>query len=197
MEKSPVFRGYYDIKSGQSRAPGIMQDFFILQRLRLVCVFLWALLVFAPSPGQAQGMGPVTGGALAGGLVGTSASVAATVLLAQDDQYVWNWSQLRGWRALPVAAGIVGGAIQGGIGSDRLGPAVGWSALGAVGGAGVGALIGPSIWGDERGRWAGLLIGAGAGAVAGWVVGTVVSAPRTEATPAASLAFSVPFGAGR
>lgn len=160
-----------------------------------------SLTPWATRPTHAQGIGPTTGGLVAGSLAGTAISAGLLTVSARNGTYLWNPKDLLGSRGAPILLGALGGGLEGALASDRLGPAVALSAMAGLGGAGIGYILGRNVWDDGQDGWAGALIGGGAGTLIGWAAGTIMGGDETYEIAATQLfAFTIPVspsGSGR
>ncbi len=169
-----------------------------IRRCLLAALLAGWVLVAAPQAARAQGVGPSVGGFVTGATAGTVVSAGIMALAAQSEVYLWNPHDLMGSMGIPIAVGALGGGIQGAVASDRLRPAVLLSATAGLAGVGLGYFLGREVWDDGQNGWAGALIGGGAGALAGWLIGTAISGSTSEAIPSTSVTLvAIPLGGGR
>lgn len=153
-----------------------------------VLTVVWTLAGLAPSRAAAQGAPEALGGAAIGAVGGTIVTAAVITTASLDEVYLWDTRDLIGWPLVPIAAGLVGGAVQGSTDWDSVERGTRHAlALGVVGTA-LGALAGELLIEDDRGPWAGGVIGAGAGVLAGWLIGSL------SEDEAMTMTASIPLG---
>ncbi|MDT8369524.1 MAG: hypothetical protein RQ745_09980, partial [Longimicrobiales bacterium] len=88
-----------------------------------------------------QGVAETVGGAAAGAVAGSLVTAAAVTVASLHESYLWDTThEFLGWPAIPVAVGLVGGAVQGATDSGSLGRASLFALGFATVGAGAGAL---------------------------------------------------------
>jgi len=152
----------------------------------LVCCTATAILL-GPLPARAQGVPETVTGAVLGTAAGTVVTAAAITVASLDEVYLWDTRDALGWPLIPVAAGFVSGAVQGSSDWDSVKRGSLHALLLGAAGAGVGAILGDALIAEDHGPWAGGVIGAGAGVLAGWLLGSL----RGEDT--VTLSGSVPL----
>ena len=137
-------------------------------------LLLPALLAAAPKQARAQGVLPALAGAAGGAVAGGVVTAGWLAVQATREVYLWSPGDLADRYLLPPLLGTVAGAVQGSTDADALWAGMAAGAGAGLLGAGAGYLAGAILGSSDRARWQGLLIGGALGVVSGWVAGSLL-----------------------
>ncbi|HUG39432.1 MAG TPA: glycine zipper 2TM domain-containing protein, partial [Longimicrobiales bacterium] len=151
----------------------------------------------APAPARAQDLEEAGGSILSAGIGTTAglvggayANLALIVLKARLGHYQHSFTEAFGWESIPILAGGGVGLAIGLWDEDRLWPWILGGTAGFAAGAVAGYLLGSVAWGDPESRWANAAIGAALGIAIGSTTAYFL-ARSDDDDPAAPEAASV------